>query len=252
MANEHRLDLIALGRSCVDLYGEQVGGRLEDMSSFAKYIGGSPTNTAVGAARLGLRSALVTRVGGDHFGRFIREQLQREGVRTEGVLTDPDRPTALVFLGIRDPDTFPLLFYRDNCADMALAADDLDPDLLRAAAAVLVNGTHLSRPGVFAASLRACELVRAGGGRVVFDVDYRPVLWGLTGRDRGEDRFVADAAVTARLQQVLPLCDLVVGTEDELHVLGGSTDTLAALRTIRARTPALLVCKRGARGCVAF
>src|SRR5690349_1821840 len=110
-ASKHRLDLITLGRSCVDLYGEQTGGRLEDMSSFAKYIGGSPTNTAIGAARLGLRSALVSRVGADHFGRFVREQLAREGVSTDGLVTDPERLTALVFLGIRDPDTFPLVFY---------------------------------------------------------------------------------------------------------------------------------------------
>ena len=251
-ANGHRLDLIAIGRAGVDLYGEQVGGRLEDMASFAKYVGGSPTNTAIGAARLGLRSALVTRVGADHFGRFIREQLAREGVDTEGVISDPGRPTGLAFLGIRDPDTFPLLFYRDDCADMALAAADLDPAQLQSAAAVLINGTHLSRPGVFDASLRACRLVRAAGGRVVFDVDYRPVLWGLAGRDRGEDRFVADPGVTARLQDVLPLCDLVVGTEEELHILGGTTGTLDALRAIRARTGALLVCKRGAQGCVAF
>src|SRR5690606_20612611 len=118
--------------------------------------------------------------------------------------------------------------------------------------AVLVNGTHLSRDNVFAASLRACGIARANGGKVVFDIDYRPVLWGLTRKDMGENRFVADAAVTARLQQVLPLCDLVVGTEEEIHILGGSTDTLAALREIRARTPALLVCKRGPLGCVAF
>src|SRR3546814_2940817 len=90
-ASEHQLELVTIGRSCIDLYGEQVGGRLEDMASFAKYIGGSPTNTAVGAARLGLRSGLLSRVGADQFGRFIREQLAREGVSTEGVATDPDR-----------------------------------------------------------------------------------------------------------------------------------------------------------------
>ncbi|HEX5006209.1 MAG TPA: PfkB family carbohydrate kinase, partial [Hyphomonadaceae bacterium] len=105
------LDLITIGRSCVDLYGQQVGGRLEDMMSFAKYVGGSPTNTAVGAARLGLRTGLLTRVGADHFGRFIVEQMRREGVVTTGILTDAERLTALVFLGIRDPDTFPLIFY---------------------------------------------------------------------------------------------------------------------------------------------
>jgi 5-dehydro-2-deoxygluconokinase len=251
-ATERQLELITLGRSCIDLYGEQVGGRLEDMSSFAKYIGGSPTNTAVGASRLGLRSGLLTRVGADHFGRFIREQLVREGVSTQGVLEDRERLTALVFLGIRDPDTFPLIFYRENCADMALQADDVDPAFVGAAGALLINGTHLSQPNVFDASLRACQIARAAGARIVFDIDYRPVLWGLTGKDAGENRFVAHDAVTARLQEVLPLCDLIVGTEEEVHILGGSTDTIAALRAIRAKTSALLVCKRGAQGCSAF
>ena len=246
------LDLIAIGRSCIDLYGEQTGGRLEDMQSFAKYIGGSPTNTAVGGSRLGLRTGLLTRVGDDHFGRFIREQLRREAVSTRGVIDDPDRLTALAFLGIRDPDTFPLVFYREDCADMALSADDVDPDFIRSAKAVLVNGTHLSTPAVFEASLRACTIAREAGNKVVFDIDYRPVLWGLTGKDAGENRFVADAGVTERLQQVLPLCDLVVGTEEEVHILGGSTDTITALRAIREKTGALLVCKRGADGCSAF
>jgi len=246
------LDLLAIGRSSVDLYGQQVGGRLEDMASFAKYVGGSPTNTAVGGARLGLKTALLTRVGADHMGRFIREQLEREGVDVEGVLTDAERLTALVILGIRDRENFPLIFYRENCADMALCAADVDEALVARAGAVLINGTHLSQPGVLAASMKAARLAKAAGGRVVFDIDYRPVLWGLTARDLGENRFVAHEAVTRILQQVLPLCDLIVGTEEEIHILGGTTDTIAALRAIRAGTDALLVCKRGADGCSAF
>ena len=111
------LDVITIGRSSVDLYGSQIGGRLEDMGSFAKYIGGSPTNIACGTARLGLRSAVITRVGDEHMGRFIREQLAREGVDVRGVATDPERLTALVLLGIRDEDSFPLIFYHENCPD---------------------------------------------------------------------------------------------------------------------------------------
>jgi 5-dehydro-2-deoxygluconokinase len=246
------LDLIAVGRSSVDLYGQQIGGRLEDMASFAKYLGGSPTNTASGGARLGLKTGLLTRVGADHMGRFIREQLAREGVDVAGVLTDAERLTALVILGIRDRDTFPLIFYRENCADMALEAGDVDEAWFARAGAVLINGTHLSQPGVYAASLKAAKAVKAAGGRVAFDIDYRPVLWGLTGKDAGENRFVANQAVTETLQEVLTLCDLIVGTEEEIHILGGTTDTVAALRAIRERSNALLVCKRGPDGCVAF
>jgi len=246
------LDLLTVGRSSVDLYGEQVGGRLEDMASFAKYVGGSPTNTAIGAARLGLRAAVLTRVGDDHFGRFIREELVRCGVDASGVITDPRRLTALAVLGIRDERRFPLLFYRENCADMALCEADVDAALIGRAGAVLINGTHLSQAGVRGASRRVAELARAAGARVVLDIDYRPVLWELTARDAGENRYVMSATVTAELQQVTPLCDLIVGTEEEFHILGGSTDTVAALRAVRALTAALLVCKLGADGCVAF
>lgn len=222
------------------------------MGSFAKYVGGSPTNTAVGAARLGLRTALITRVGADHMGRFISEQLQREGVDVSAVRTDPDRLTALVILGIRDREQFPLIFYRENCADMALVPDDIDEGLVASAGAILVNGTHLSTPSVFDASMKAIEIARKAGGKVVFDVDYRPVLWGLTGKDSGENRYVPSAAVTERLQSIVPLCDLIVGTEEEIRILGGSDETIQSLKAVRERTTALLVCKTGAQGCVAF
>lgn len=249
---ERPLDLITIGRSSVDLYGAQVGGRLEDMRTFAKYVGGSPTNMATGTARLGLRSALITRVGDEHMGRFLREELAREGVDTRGVVTDPERLTALVILGIRDEDSFPLIFYRENCADMALCEDDIDPALIAEARAVVATGTHLSHPRTEAAVLKALRLARERGARTALDIDYRPNLWGLAGHGAGESRFIASDAVTAKLQAHLPLFDLIVGTEEEFHIAGGTTATLAALRAVRALTPATLVCKRGAAGAVAF
>ena len=246
------LDLITIGRSSVDLYGAQVGGRLEDMRSFAKYIGGSPTNIACGTARLGLRSAVITGVGDEHMGRFILEQLAREGVDTSGVKVDPERLTALVLLGIRDEDSFPLIFYRENCADMGLTEDDIDEGFIRSARAVVATGTHLSHPRVEAATLKALRIARAAGLRCALDIDYRPNLWGVAGHDAGESRFVESRAVTAKLQESLPLFDLIVGTEEEFHIAGGSTDTLEALRAVRAVSEATLVCKRGADGAVAF
>ena len=248
-----QLDVVTVGRSSVDLYGEQVGGRLEDMASFAKYVGGCPTNIAVGTARLGLRSALITRVGDEHLGRFIQEQCAREGVDISGIVTDPHRLTALVILGIRDKDTFPLIFYRENCADAALSEADIDEALIARAKAVVVTGTHLSTASLNAASRKAMRLAHAHGGKVVLDIDYRPVLWGLTGHGLGEERFVASDEVTAHLQRILPECDLIVGTEEEIHIAGGSTDTMAAIRAVRAAAPeALIVVKRGPMGCTAF
>lgn len=246
------LDVITIGRASVDLYGAQVGGRLEDMASFQKYVGGSPTNMSVGTARLGLKSALLTRVGDEHMGRFIREELAREGVETAGIVTDPARLTALVILGIRDENRFPLIFYRENCADMGLCEDDIDPAFIARARAVVATGTHLSHPRTEAAVLKALRLARKGGAQTALDIDYRPNLWGLSGHGDGESRFIESAAVTARLQATLPLFDLIVGTEEEFHIAGGTTDTIAALRAVRALTPATLVCKRGPMGAAAF
>ena len=246
------LDIITIGRASVDLYGAQVGGRLEDMGSFRKYIGGSPTNIAAGTARLGLRSALITRVGDEHMGRFIREELAREGVDTRGVITDPDRLTALVLLGIRDEDRFPLIFYRENCADMALCEADIDEDHIASSRAVVATGTHLSHPNTEAAVLKALRLARQHGARTALDIDYRPNLWGLAGHGDGESRFIESATVTAKLQKTLGLFDLIVGTEEEFHIAGGSTDTITALRAVRALSTAVLVCKRGPMGAVAF
>ncbi len=246
------LDLITIGRSSVDLYGGQIGGRLEDMRSFDKYIGGSPTNIACGTARLGLKSAVITGVGDEHMGRFITEQLRAEGVNTDGVKVDPERLTALVLLGIRDQEQFPLIFYRENCADMGLTADDIDEGFIRSARAVVATGTHLSHPDVEAATLKALEIARADGMQTALDIDYRPNLWGVAGHGDGESRFVESAAVTAKLQSTLHLFDLIVGTEEEFHIAGGTTDTIAALRAVRAVSQATLVCKRGADGAVAF
>lgn len=246
------LDIITIGRSSVDLYGDQIGGRLEDMGSFSKYIGGSPTNIACGTARLGLRSGVITGVGDEHMGRFILEQLAREGVDTTGVKIDPERLTALVLLGIRDEVSFPLIFYRENCADMGLTEADIDPDYIRSARAVVATGTHLSHPSVEAATLKALEIAREAGTQTALDIDYRPNLWGVAGHGEGESRFVESAEVTAKLQSTLHLFDLIVGTEEEFHIAGGSTDTIAALRAVRAVSGATLVCKRGPMGAVAF
>jgi 5-dehydro-2-deoxygluconokinase len=249
---EKKLDVITIGRAGVDLYGAQIGGRLEDMASFDKYIGGSPTNIACGTARLGLKSALISRVGDEHMGRFIVEQLEREGVETSGVTTDPDRLTALVILGIRDQEKFPLIFYRENCADMALSEDDIDPEFIKSARSVVPTGTHLSHERTRAAVLKALTIAREHGIKTALDIDYRPNLWGVLGHGDGESRFAESAEVTEKLMSTLHLFDLIVGTEEEFHIAGGSTDTIAALRAVRAVSDATLVCKRGPMGAVAF
>jgi 5-dehydro-2-deoxygluconokinase len=246
------LDLVAIGRVSVDLYGQQIGSPLEDVATFLKAVGGCPANVAIGAARLGLKSALITRVGEEPMGLFVREQLVREGVDVRGVRVDPQRLTALVLLSVCDEHTFPLIFYRENCADAALDEEDVDTELIGSARALLVTGTHFSLPRAAQAQRKAIASAKAHGRRVVLDVDYRPNLWGIGGHAAGESRYARSARVTAALAQVLPECDLIVGTEEELHIAAGCEQTLAAIRRIRELSDAVIVCKRGARGCVVF
>ena len=247
-----QLDLIAIGRVSVDLYGQQIGSRLEDVSTFAKAVGGCPANVAIGAARLGLKSALISRVGDEPMGRFVREQLAREGVETRGVLVDPQRLTSLVLLSVQDAETFPLIFYRENCADSALGEDDIDEAFVASARAILITGTHFSMPNAARAQRKAIDVAKAHGARVILDIDYRPNLWGIGGHGAGESRYARSARVTEVLCSVLPDCDLIVGTEEELHVAAGTEDTLGAIRHIRSLSSAVIVCKRGPRGCIVF
>jgi 5-dehydro-2-deoxygluconokinase len=246
------LDVITIGRCSVDLYGQQIGSRLEDVASFAKSVGGCPSNIAIGTARLGLRSAVITRVGNEQMGRFVREQMQREGVSTDGITTDPDRLTSLVLLSVENDKTFPLIFYRENCADAALSESDIDPAFIARSKAVLVTGTHFAKPHNAAAQFKAMRLARQSGAKVIFDIDYRPNLWGLAGHAAGEERYIRSETVSQHLQKVLPDCDLIVGTEEEVHAAAGSEDTLDALRRIRSLSKAVIVLKRGPMGCVVF
>ena len=245
-----RFDLACLGRLAVDFYAQQVGCALEDAHSFSKYLGGSSANIAFGAARLGLRSAMISRVGDEQMGRFLLQTLQREGCNTQAVQIDAERLTALVLLGLKDRDTFPLLFYRENCADMAIDAAAISEDFIAQCRALLITGTHLSTPTVRAASQAALGFAARHGVTRVLDIDYRPVLWGLTGRGAGENRYVTNEAVTAQLQQMLPQFDLLIGTEEEFAIAGGVPgDLIATLRRVREVTPAALVVKLGAMGC---
>ena len=238
-------DLICMGRAAVDLYGEQIGARLEDQSTFAKYLGGCPANIAVGSSRLGLKAAMLTRVGDEHNGRFVRETLAAEGVDVSHVATDPKRLTALVFLSIRDRDSFPLIFYRHDCADMAVSSEDFDAGFIGSAKALLVSGTHFSQPK----TAQACFAAIKHAGKFVFDIDYRPVLWGLTSPGMGERRFVASKHVTQKLREVIPLAHLVIGTEEEFHIAAGCEDTGEAIRTLQKISKAVLLVKRGPLGC---
>ncbi len=242
------VDLVAMGRVAVDLYAEQIGAPLREAQTFRKYLGGCAGNVAVGAARLGLAVRMFSRVGADEMGAFLRETLEREGVDTGLLRDDPERLSGLVLLGVSPPDRFPLIFYRENCADMATRLDDVGVAWLREARGLLVTGTGMSQPESAEATLAAARAAREAATAVVVDLDYRPVLWGLTARGDGETRFQASARVTAEYARLLPFADLVVGTEEELAIAGGSAALDEALSRLRTLTAATVVVKRGPAG----
>ena len=246
------LDLICIGRTCVDLYAEQEGAPLEDVQSFRKYVGGSATNIAFGTARLGIKSSMLTRVGDEHMGRFMRRTLAENGVNVSHVWFDPEHLTPYVLLAVRETEDFPRIFAYGDAADIALEEEDFDPDYIASSKALLITGTPLSRDGSRAATLKAVEAAKEAGTRIAFDVDYRPVFWGVASHEQGGEMFVESEEVTQAYQSVLPDCDLIVGTEEEIRIAGGSTDTVEALRNIRELSDATIVLKVGAMGAVVF
>jgi 5-dehydro-2-deoxygluconokinase len=198
------LDLVCIGRTCVDLYAEQEGARLEDVQSFRKYVGGSAANIALNTARLGVKTAMLTRVGEEQMGRFVRRTMADTGVDVAHVNFDPEHLTPYVLLAIRDVEDFPRIFAYGDAADMALDEDDVDPEFIASSGALLVTGTPLSRPGSRSATFKAVRAARKAGTRVLFDLDYRPVFWGVASHEQGGQMYVESAKVTEAYRSVLP------------------------------------------------
>src|SRR6266581_4525689 len=198
-------DIVAMGRSSIDLYSNDIGAPFEQITSFAAYVGGCPTNISVGARRLGLNAALLTALGEDQVGNFILHFLRSEGVETQFIPRKPGRRSSAVVLGIEPPDRFPLTYYRDNCADIELTIDDVLATPLADCHALLITGTGLSKEPSRSATLFAAELACQGGATVVLDIDFRPDQW-------------HDArAFGVILRSALRLVDIVIGTEDEIN-----------------------------------
>jgi 5-dehydro-2-deoxygluconokinase len=153
---------------------------------------------------------------------------------------------------VENDKSFPLLFYRENCADMALSEDDVDAEFVASARALVVTGTHFSRPNTEAAQRKAMRLMKEAGGKVVLDIDYRPNLWGLAGHAAGDNRYIASERVSNQMKTVLADCDLIVGTEEEVLIASGESELLQALKTIRAFSPGTIVLKRGPMGCIVY
>jgi 5-dehydro-2-deoxygluconokinase len=198
-------DTFHMGRSSIDLYSNDVGAPFEEIESFAAYVGGSPTNISVGARRLGLRTALLTGLGEDPVGDFVLHFLEQNGVDVRYSPRKPGRRTSAVLLGIEPPDRFPLVFYRDNCADIELTIDDVVAAPVADASVFQFAGTNLSREPSRSATLFAAERAKEAGARVVLDLDFRP------------DQWHDPRAFGVGIRSALRLANLVLGTADEIN-----------------------------------
>ncbi len=200
-------DSMHMGRSSIDLYSNDVGAPFVNITSFAAYVGGSPTNISVGIHRLGLKSAIITGVGYDPVGDFILNFLNNEGVDTQYTVRKQGKRSSAVLLGIEPPDKFPLVFYRDNCADIELTIDDVLAAPVADSKVFQFAGTNLSKEPSRSASMFGAQIAKQAGTEVVLDVDFRPDQW--------HDQRAFGVVV----RSVLPLVDIVIGTKDEINAV---------------------------------
>ena len=233
-------DVLTMGRVGVDVYPLQVGVGLDEVETFGKYLGGSPTNVAVAAARYGRSAAVVTRTGEDPLGRFVHRALRGYGVDDRYVSAVPGLPTPVTFCEIFPPDDFPLYFYgrSPKAPDLEIRTDELDLDAVRSAAVLWVTGTGLCQEPSRSATLAALE-ARARRGITVLDLDYRPMFWS----SRGEAR--------EQVQRALPHVTVAVGNRDECQTAVGVGEPRAAAAALRAAGVELAVVKQGPAGTLA-
>jgi 5-dehydro-2-deoxygluconokinase len=232
-------EVLTMGRIGVDLYPEQVGVSLRQVTTFAKFLGGSPTNVAVAAARYGRRSAVITRTGADPFGEFLHDALRGFGVDDRFVTPVPGLPTPVTFCEIFPPDDFPLYFYRfPKAPDLEIREAELDLDAIRAAEIFWVTGTGLCQSPSREATLAALR-ARNKAGITVLDLDYRPMFW----ESREEAR--------RWVQQALPYVTVAVGNLDECETAVGVREPRAAAEALHEAGVELAVVKQGPLGVLA-
>lgn len=254
MTNNETYDIICIGRSSIDLYSDDIGKPFEQITGFSAYVGGCPTNISVGTKRLGLNSALLTGVGDDPVGDFIIHFLNKEGVDTSFIVTKEGRRSSAVILGIEPPDKFPLVYYRDNCADINITIEDVEAIPFDRCKAILISGTGFSKEPSRSATLYAAERAILEGVKVILDVDYRPDQWPDL------------QTFGTNIRSLLPHVDIVIGTSEEIkaaaHTGAGEAkvshsqvsnyqieaDQDEAVKRVLAKGPEIMILKSGAEG----
>ena len=236
MTTSQPFDVLAIGRSGVDIYPLQIGVGLEHVESFGKFLGGSAANVAVAAARLGNRTALISGVGADPFGTFVRNELAGLGVDNRFVSTHDEYPTPVTFCEIFPPDNFPLYFYRRPSApDLQIRPDEIDVDAVRSAKLYWSTVTGLSEEPSRSAHFAAWE-ARARARLTVLDLDYRPMFW------------ESPAAATEQVQRALQHVTVAVGNREECEIAVGESNPQRAADALLDVGVELAIVKQGPRG----
>ena len=231
-------DVVVMGRLSADIYPTQLRTSLREQRSFIRYVGGFAGNVCTGLARLQVSTSIVSKVGNDGHGEFIRDFLSREGVDARWLGTDPSLNTPVVFCEIWPPDRFPLLFYRTpTCPDWELTTKDFDLDAVAGAGILVVSGTGLARENSKQAHLAAVERHRH---EMIFDLDYRPTFW------------AGPKAYQEAVEPIIPQADIVLGNEDEVRAATGLNDSREGIGALQRRGVKVLVLKRGGDGATLF
>jgi 5-dehydro-2-deoxygluconokinase len=231
-------EVVVMGRLSADIYPTQLRTPLRDQRHFTRYVGGFAGNVTTGLARLRVATTIVSKVGNDGHGEFIRDFLSHEGVEVRWLGIDHTLNTPVVFCEIWPPDQFPLLFYRTpTCPDWELTTEDFDLDAVADVPILLASGTGLAREKSRVAHEATLERHRH---TAIFDLDYRPSFWPTPN------------GYLEAVQAVLPRVDIVVGNEDEVRAATGLSDPRAGIAALRARGPRIVALKRGGEGAVLF
>ncbi|SPT52838.1 5-dehydro-2-deoxygluconokinase [Actinomyces bovis] len=234
-----QLDVLTIGRCGIDVYPLQTGVGLELVETFGKFLGGSPTNVAVAAARYRHRAAVVTGVGEDPFGRFVRTEMRRLGVYDDYVVTKPEFSTPVTFCEIFPPDRFPLYFYREPSApDLELTAADLPLDAVCSARIFWTSATGLSKEPSRAAHHTALD-ARARQQYTVMDLDYRANFWD------------SEAEAHRQVSAALPKVNVAIGNREECRIAVGESDPERAADALLEAGVELAIVKQGMEGTLA-